>query len=75
MWEDFGKALGWLWDALGWLWETSGKALGGLWDELWGLWRLWRLQGCLRGSLFIKGHHSVAVRKSAHFLFILRCVF
>ena len=72
--RTLGVTLGELWGgsgkALGRLWEDSGKGLGalvaleapgtlgGLWEVLRWLWRLWRLQGCLGGSLFINRHHS-----------------
>ena len=66
-----GRTLG---ETLGSLWGGCGRALGGLWDglwglrdELWGRWRLWRLQGCLGWSLFIKWHQSAAVCKSSLF--------
>ena len=67
IWEDSGRSFGKLWGG-------SGRALGRLWEELWGLWRLWKLQGGLGKSIFIKWHHSAAIRKSL-FLLFLRYVF
>ena len=74
IWEEAseGRHLGELWEGL---WGGSGKALGGLWEGRWGLWRLWRLQGCLGWSIFIKWHLSQPFAKDSLFLFILRNVF
>ena len=63
IWEEAsGRTLG---GALGGLSGGSGRTLGGLWEELRGLWRLWRLQACLGGSLFINRHHSATELKSS----------
>ena len=62
-------------EALGGFREGSRRVLGGVWEGSGTALGSRGLQGCLRGSLSINGHHSAAVCKSSLVFFILKCVF